>query len=201
MDPFIIKWLNFTLVAILLQPSSFWVKVVRVCTLKYLVMLITCHVLVSKDPLIVQFLFLLCKTLFTRIRAHLEIWVFKFRIVCHMFITFLYCRFLIIMGVILLVSSTRLLRHLPWPLRHFIQSGVDRNFSLRRSGSGSGSVRARDTNPSAVIQAATLHHLISSPSKEKPWIDIVEKTVAYPSLLRFLLACTWHEKQLHLVFI
>ncbi|GMY28896.1 probable magnesium transporter NIPA9 [Fagus crenata] len=76
--------------------------------------------------------------------------------------------FLIIMGVILLVSSTRLLRHLPWPLRHFIQSGVDRNFSLRRSGSGSGSVRARDTNPSAVIQAATLHHLISSPSKEKP---------------------------------
>uniref|UniRef100_A0A2N9HHW6 Probable magnesium transporter n=1 Tax=Fagus sylvatica TaxID=28930 RepID=A0A2N9HHW6_FAGSY len=76
--------------------------------------------------------------------------------------------FLIIMGVILLVSSTRLLRHLPWPLRHFIRSGVDRNFSLRRSGSGSGSVRARDTNPSAVIQAATLHHLISSPSKEKP---------------------------------
>jgi hypothetical protein len=54
------------------------------------------------------------------------------------------------------------LRHLPRPLKHFIKSGVDRNFSFRRSGS----VRVRDTNPSAVIQAATLHHLISSP-KEK----------------------------------
>ncbi|XP_059455628.1 probable magnesium transporter NIPA9 [Corylus avellana] len=70
---------------------------------------------------------------------------------------------LIIIGVILLVSSTRLLRHLPRPLQHFIQSGVGRNFSLRRSGS----VRVRDTNPSAVIQAATLHHLISSSPKEK----------------------------------
>jgi len=69
---------------------------------------------------------------------------------------------LIIIGVILLVSSTRVLRHLPRPLKHFIKSGVDRNFSFRRSGS----VRVRDTNPSAVIQAATLHHLISSP-KEK----------------------------------
>jgi len=70
---------------------------------------------------------------------------------------------LIIIGVILLVCSTRLLRHLPRPLRRFIQRGVDRNFSPRRSGS----VRLRDTNPSAVIQAATLQHLISSPPKEK----------------------------------
>ncbi|KAK7859166.1 putative magnesium transporter nipa9 [Quercus suber] len=70
---------------------------------------------------------------------------------------------LIILGVILLVTSTRLLRHLPRPLRNFIQSGVDRNFNLRRSGSA----RVRDTNPSAVIQAATLHSLISSPSKAK----------------------------------
>ncbi|XP_062158205.1 probable magnesium transporter NIPA9 isoform X2 [Alnus glutinosa] len=70
---------------------------------------------------------------------------------------------LIIIGVILLVSSTRVLRHLPRPLRHFIQRGVDRNFSLRRSGS----VRVRDTNPSAVIQAATLQHLISCPPKAK----------------------------------
>ncbi|XP_030945109.1 probable magnesium transporter NIPA9 [Quercus lobata] len=70
---------------------------------------------------------------------------------------------LIMLGVILLVTSTRLLRHLPRPLRDFIQSGVDRNFNLRRSGSA----RVRDTNPSAVIQAATLHSLISSPSKEK----------------------------------
>ncbi|KAK9273639.1 hypothetical protein L1049_018449 [Liquidambar formosana] len=70
---------------------------------------------------------------------------------------------LIIIGVILLVSSTRLLRHLPRPLRLFVKSGVERNFSLKRSGS----LRVRDSNPSAVIQAATLHHLISSPSKEK----------------------------------
>lgn len=71
--------------------------------------------------------------------------------------------FLIMLGVILLVSSAWLVRHLPWPLRRLIQSGVDRNFNVRRSGS----VRVRDTSPSAVIQAATLHHLISSPSKEK----------------------------------
>ncbi|XP_040997361.1 probable magnesium transporter NIPA9 isoform X2 [Juglans microcarpa x Juglans regia] len=70
--------------------------------------------------------------------------------------------FLIIIGVVLLVSSSRLVRHLPWPLRHLIPSGVERNFNARRSGS----VRVRDSNPSAVIQAATLHHLVSSP-KEK----------------------------------
>lgn len=102
--------------------------------------------------------------------------------VCHIFVIhcfffFFSCRLLIIIGVILLVCSTRLLRHLPRPLRRFIQRGVDRNFSPRRSGS----VRLRDTNPSAVIQAATLQHLISSPPKEKAW------TVAYVSMLRFLL--------------
>lgn len=73
---------------------------------------------------------------------------------------------LIIIGVVLLVSSTRLVRHLPRPLRFF--SGVERNFGLKRSGS----LRARggdSGNPSAVIQAATLHHLLSSPPpKEKP---------------------------------
>lgn len=113
-------------------------------------------------------------------------------LVCHMFVfhcftlyffSFFSCRLLIIIGVILLVSSTRVLRHLPRPLQHFIQSGVDRNFSLRRSGS----VRVRDTNPSAVIQAATLHHLISSSPKEKAWIDNSEKIFAYVSMLRFLL--------------
>ncbi|KAJ6856803.1 magnesium transporter NIPA9 isoform X3 [Populus alba x Populus x berolinensis] len=67
----------------------------------------------------------------------------------------------IVVGVILLVSSTWLLRHLP--LRHFIRINVDRNFSLSRSGS----LRLKDSNPAAVIHAATLHHLISSPSKEK----------------------------------
>ncbi|KAB1226282.1 hypothetical protein CJ030_MR1G003741 [Morella rubra] len=71
---------------------------------------------------------------------------------------------LIITGVILLVSSAWLLRHLPAPLRHFIPTGVEKNFGGRRSGT----VRGRETSPSAVIQAATLHHLISSPSKEKP---------------------------------
>ncbi|KAG6739502.1 hypothetical protein POTOM_057102 [Populus tomentosa] len=67
----------------------------------------------------------------------------------------------IVVGVILLVSSTWLLRHLP--LRCFIRINVDRNFSLCRSGS----LRLKDSNPAAVIHAATLHHLISSPSKEK----------------------------------
>ncbi|BBG95076.1 Probable magnesium transporter NIPA9 [Prunus dulcis] len=69
----------------------------------------------------------------------------------------------IIFGVILLVSSTRLVRNLPRPLRHFIQSGVDKNFSQRKSGS----IRTRDSSPSTVIQAATLHHLIPTSSKEK----------------------------------
>ncbi|KAL9376557.1 hypothetical protein Peur_030677 [Populus x canadensis] len=67
----------------------------------------------------------------------------------------------IVVGVILLVSSTWLLRHLP--LHRFIRINVDRNFSLSRSGS----LRLKDSNPTAVIHAATLHHLISSPSKEK----------------------------------
>ncbi|KAJ6924364.1 hypothetical protein NC652_017605 [Populus alba x Populus x berolinensis] len=69
---------------------------------------------------------------------------------------------LIVVGVILLVSSTWLLRHLPRPLRN-LTSSADRNFSLSRSGS----LRLKDPNPTAVIHAATLHHLISSPSKEK----------------------------------
>ncbi|KAI3468108.1 hypothetical protein Pfo_024771 [Paulownia fortunei] len=69
----------------------------------------------------------------------------------------------IILGVILLVTSTRLVRHLPRPWRRFARTGVDRNFGLRQPGS----IRTRDTNPSAVIQASTLHHLISSPSKAK----------------------------------
>ncbi|XP_011012793.1 PREDICTED: probable magnesium transporter NIPA9 [Populus euphratica] len=67
----------------------------------------------------------------------------------------------IVAGVILLVSSTWLLRRLP--LHRIIRINVDRNFSLSRSGS----LRLKDSNPTAVIHAATLHHLISSPSKEK----------------------------------
>lgn len=69
----------------------------------------------------------------------------------------------IILGVILLVSSTRLMRYLPRPWRRFARGGAERNFGLRQSGS----VRARDTNPSTVIQASTLHHLIPTPPKEK----------------------------------
>ncbi|GFQ06683.1 probable magnesium transporter nipa9 [Phtheirospermum japonicum] len=65
----------------------------------------------------------------------------------------------IILGVILLVTSTRLLRHLPRPWRRFVRSGVERRQP--------GSTRSRETNPSAVIQASTLHHLMSTPSKSK----------------------------------
>ncbi|TQD68984.1 hypothetical protein C1H46_045482 [Malus baccata] len=70
-----------------------------------------------------------------------------------------YHRFLIIVGVILLVSSTRLMRRLPRPLRQLLQSGVDQRKS--------GTIRVRDGSPSTVVQAATLHHLIPTSSKEK----------------------------------
>lgn len=69
----------------------------------------------------------------------------------------------IIIGVILLVSSTRLLPYLPRPWRRFARSGPEKNFGLRQSVS----LRSRDASPSAVIQATTLHHLMTSPSKEK----------------------------------
>ncbi|KAK5817330.1 probable magnesium transporter NIPA9 [Gossypium arboreum] len=69
----------------------------------------------------------------------------------------------IMMGVILLVSSTRLMRHLPWPLQNLIPSGADRNFSLRKTGSH----RVKDPSPAAVIPATTLHHLLPTPAKEK----------------------------------
>ncbi|XP_038700403.1 probable magnesium transporter NIPA9 [Tripterygium wilfordii] len=69
---------------------------------------------------------------------------------------------LILIGVILLMSSSRLVRYLPWRLRHFIHSGVDKNFNSRRSGSTFG----KESNPSAIIPTTTLHSLISS-AKEK----------------------------------
>ncbi|KAF9662367.1 hypothetical protein SADUNF_Sadunf18G0045900 [Salix dunnii] len=74
-------------------------------------------------------------------------------------------RLFIVAGVILLVSSTWLLRHLP--LCHFIRANADQNFSSSRSGS----LRHKDSNPFVVIHAATLHHLISSMSKEKAISD------------------------------
>lgn len=70
---------------------------------------------------------------------------------------------LIVTGVILLVSSTRLVRYLPRSWRRFVQGGVDRNLGLRQSGS----LRTRDPSPTTIIQATTLHHLISNPSKAK----------------------------------
>ncbi|ESQ41169.1 hypothetical protein EUTSA_v10014010mg [Eutrema salsugineum] len=69
----------------------------------------------------------------------------------------------IMLGVVLLVTSSRLIRHLPRSFRRSRQSSVERGFSIRRTASHV----AKDTNPSAVIQAATLHHLLSTPSKEK----------------------------------
>ncbi|XP_073129745.1 probable magnesium transporter NIPA9 [Henckelia pumila] len=63
----------------------------------------------------------------------------------------------IIIGVILLVTSKRVIRFLPRPRRSPSRSSVEHNFGAR----------ARETNPSAVIQASTLHHLLSPPSKTK----------------------------------
>ncbi|KAK9101382.1 hypothetical protein Scep_024812 [Stephania cephalantha] len=70
----------------------------------------------------------------------------------------------IISGVIILVTSKRLLQLLPRPLQRLIRGGADRSNILRRHGS----TRHRDPNPSTVIQATALHHLITSPAKEKP---------------------------------
>ncbi|RID42287.1 hypothetical protein BRARA_J02187 [Brassica rapa] len=70
---------------------------------------------------------------------------------------------LIMLGVVLLVTSSRLIRHLPRSFRRSRQTSVERGFNIRRTTSHT----PKDTNPSAVIQAATLHHLLSSASKEK----------------------------------
>uniref|UniRef100_A0A166ERS1 Probable magnesium transporter n=1 Tax=Daucus carota subsp. sativus TaxID=79200 RepID=A0A166ERS1_DAUCS len=70
---------------------------------------------------------------------------------------------LIITGVILLVCSTRLLRYIPRPWRRTKRSSVDKTFGLRRAVSLHSS---KDTSPSAVIQATTLHHLITPPRQK-----------------------------------
>ncbi|KAH0936790.1 hypothetical protein HID58_004251 [Brassica napus] len=70
---------------------------------------------------------------------------------------------LIMLGVVLLVTSSRLIRHLPRSFRRSRQTSLERGFSTRRTASHV----QKDTNPSAVIQAATLHHLLTTPSKEK----------------------------------
>ncbi|RZC52920.1 hypothetical protein C5167_021348 [Papaver somniferum] len=70
----------------------------------------------------------------------------------------------IIFAVILLVSSRRLIQHLPRTLRRLVRSSTERSNNLRRSSS----VRTRESNPSAVIQATTLHHLLTTTTaKEK----------------------------------
>ncbi|CAH1451706.1 unnamed protein product [Lactuca virosa] len=68
---------------------------------------------------------------------------------------------LIVTGVILLVTSTRLIRFLPRKWRP-----VERNFGSRQPSSLRN--REQNSNPSTIIQAATLHHLVTSPSKAKP---------------------------------
>ncbi|OIW03138.1 hypothetical protein TanjilG_11775 [Lupinus angustifolius] len=65
---------------------------------------------------------------------------------------------------LLLGCSTRLVRFLTCSSRFSKRSNVDKNYGSRRPGSS----RAREPSPSAVIQAATLNHLLSSSSsKEK----------------------------------
>ncbi|KAG9145588.1 hypothetical protein Leryth_021547 [Lithospermum erythrorhizon] len=71
----------------------------------------------------------------------------------------------IILGVVLLVSSTKLIRGLPRPWRRLVRTGLERSASHRHPASS----RSKDPIPSAVIQTSTLHQLISSSSsKEKP---------------------------------
>ncbi|XP_057728538.1 probable magnesium transporter NIPA9 isoform X2 [Arachis stenosperma] len=64
---------------------------------------------------------------------------------------------LIIVGVVLLVGSKRLVRFLRVPSRRF------KNYGTRRVGTS----RIKEPSPTAVVQAATLNHLLSSASKEK----------------------------------
>jgi hypothetical protein len=79
----------------------------------------------------------------------------------------LLCRLLIITGVILLVGSTKLVRFLASTRR--TRSNAEKSYGPRRSTSS----RVREPSPtSAVIQASTLNHLLSSSSKEKAWLDI-----------------------------
>uniref|UniRef100_A0A0D9V4R8 Probable magnesium transporter n=1 Tax=Leersia perrieri TaxID=77586 RepID=A0A0D9V4R8_9ORYZ len=70
--------------------------------------------------------------------------------------------FFIITGVILLVSSTRIIARLPRSVQKFLKSNVERTHSIRRPGSA----RGKDPIPSTTIHASTLH-LLTSPSKEK----------------------------------
>ncbi|KAL1353425.1 hypothetical protein HN51_017373 [Arachis hypogaea] len=70
---------------------------------------------------------------------------------------------LIITGVILLVGSTRLVKFLSCSSGRTKRSNADKSYSARRPSS----LRIREPNPSAVIPATTLNHLLPSASKEK----------------------------------
>jgi hypothetical protein len=83
-----------------------------------------------------------------------------------LFSPFLYAanRFVIIFGVILLVSSSRIISLLPRSMRRKMRSNVEMSHNLRRVGS----IRAKDaTSPSTIVNASTLHQLLASPTKEK----------------------------------
>ncbi|XP_025606697.1 probable magnesium transporter NIPA9 isoform X4 [Arachis hypogaea] len=70
---------------------------------------------------------------------------------------------LIITGVILLVGSTRLVKFLSCSSGRTKRSNADKSYGARRPSS----LRIREPNPSTVIPATTLNHLLPSASKEK----------------------------------
>lgn len=70
--------------------------------------------------------------------------------------------FFIITGVILLVTSTRLIARLPKPVQKFLKSNMERSHSIRRPGSA----RGKDPIQSTTIHASSLH-ILTSPGKEK----------------------------------
>ena len=71
-------------------------------------------------------------------------------------------RFFIITGVILLVTSTRLIARLPKPVQKFLKSNMERSHSIRRPGPA----RGKDPIQSTTIHASSLH-ILTSPGKEK----------------------------------
>ncbi|KAJ1689376.1 hypothetical protein LUZ63_013531 [Rhynchospora breviuscula] len=72
--------------------------------------------------------------------------------------------FLIIFGVILLVSSAKIISLLPRSVRKKMRSNIEMSHNIRRTGS----IRAKDaTSPSTIVNASTLHQLLSSATKEK----------------------------------
>ncbi|KAK4755909.1 hypothetical protein SAY87_009666 [Trapa incisa] len=74
---------------------------------------------------------------------------------------------LIMVGVVLLMSSARLIQLFTKPFRPLARGGAAGRSSNQRRSASAAAAPSRDSSPSAVIQAATLHHLISSSAKEK----------------------------------